>query len=151
ATAEPLGEHLAVYRLAPWGDDDLIEYLLAVHKQRITSVMARLQPADRLRFQGIPDLWQIVLDRLAADEALGDGRAALHRYLQTQLPDTDLLERVRSECLNAAATEPAGAAASLEQLAKPGFGGALLRALRHPAVQQLLAAERVAADLRGDA
>lgn len=143
--------HLAVYSLAPWDNDDLIEYLLAVHKTRCASVLARLRPEDRLLFQGIPDLWHIVLEQLAADPAIGDARSALHRYLETHLLDTDLLERVRSACLNVAATEPAGAAPALEKLAKPGFGGALLRALRHPAVQQLLAAERIAADLRGDA
>jgi uncharacterized protein YjbI with pentapeptide repeats len=143
--------HLALYSLAPWDNDDLIEYLLAVHKTRCASVMARVRPEDHLLFQGIPDLWHIVLERLADEPALGDARSALHRYLEAQLPDTDLLERVRSACLNVAVTEPGGAVASLERLAKPGFGGALLRALRHPAVQMLLAAERIGADLRWDA
>ena len=55
----------ATYRLARWDDDDLIEYLLAAHKDRCASVMARLRRSDRSLCQGLPDLWGIVLDQLA--------------------------------------------------------------------------------------
>ena len=34
------------YHLAPWDQDDLIEYLLATHRDRCASVMARLKASD---------------------------------------------------------------------------------------------------------
>src|SRR5262249_12967349 len=43
ASAFP-GDHLAEFRLAAWNRDDLIEYLLAVHRPRCAAVMARIRP-----------------------------------------------------------------------------------------------------------
>jgi energy-coupling factor transporter ATP-binding protein EcfA2 len=139
--------HLAQYRLAPWTSDDLIEYLLAGHKDRCPSVMARLPRADHVRLAGVPQLWTIVLDQLAGDESLPDLRSALHRYLETQLPDTDAVERSRSGCLNVLALGGMNAPEAAQELAKPGFPKELLGVLRHEAVQLLLASERIAADL----
>jgi uncharacterized protein YjbI with pentapeptide repeats/energy-coupling factor transporter ATP-binding protein EcfA2 len=141
---------LAVYRLAAWTRDDLIEYLLAEHRSRCQAVMARIQPRDVALLGGLPALWRPVLDRLAADDSLPDARRALHRYLEEHLPDTDLLERARSACLNAVVAAK-GPPAGLEGLARPGFEASLLRALRYEVVQELLAAERLAADLHGEA
>src|SRR5262249_43127579 len=148
AAAERKGDCLAVYRLAPWTRDDAIEYLLAKHPRRCASVMARIRPRDVGRFRGLADLWEIVLERLADDESLPDAQTAMHAYLREHLADVDLLERARSACLNAAIRQKEPA---LEKLAKPGFGPELMRALRHEALRELLAAERVAADLRGAA
>lgn len=143
--------HQATYHLAPWTRDDVIEYLLGRHKDRCASVMSRLKPADDGLLQGLPDLWAIVLEQLAGDETLRDTRQALDRYLAAHLPDTDLQERGRSVCLNALATLGEGIRRSVEELVKPGFVAGLLRVLRHRCVQVLLATERVAADLRGEA
>jgi uncharacterized protein YjbI with pentapeptide repeats/energy-coupling factor transporter ATP-binding protein EcfA2 len=149
AAAWQVDAHLAMYQLVPWGEDDLIEYLLAVHRPRCRAVMARLRPEDRLLLQGVPELWRIVLDRLAEDDSLPDARRALHRHLEEHLSDTDLLERARSACLNAVVAPDATLVDTLTKLARPGFAAGLLRVLRHPAAQLLLAAERVAADLHG--
>jgi ABC-type cobalamin/Fe3+-siderophores transport system ATPase subunit len=44
------------YRLAPWGEDEWIEYLLAVHQHRCASVMTRLRvAADWDILHGNPD------------------------------------------------------------------------------------------------
>jgi uncharacterized protein YjbI with pentapeptide repeats len=139
------------YWLVPWDTDDVIEYLLATHRPHCGSVMARVQAGDSSLLGGSPDLWRPVLDRLAADPALPDPRRALHRYLEEHLTDTDLLERARSACLNAVASPGADLLKMLAGLARPGFADNLIRILRHEAVQTLLAAERVAADLHGDA
>jgi uncharacterized protein YjbI with pentapeptide repeats len=143
--------HLARYRLVPWNDDELIEYLLAMHRECCASVMARVRPADHLLFRGIPELWRIILDELAADPSLPDACSALHRYLAAQMPDTDVTERARSACLTVLAAEPEDAARPVERLREAGFVKKLVRVLRHPEVQLLLAAERVTADLRADA
>ncbi len=142
--------HAATYRLAPWVPDDWIEYLLARHRPRCASVMARVRPDDCRLLGVLPERWAAILDRLAADDDLPDARSALHRYLGEFLSDTDLLERARSACLNALATPGTVLSEALEKLARPGFGPALVRALRCPAAQVLLAAERIAADLHGD-
>jgi uncharacterized protein YjbI with pentapeptide repeats len=142
---------LAIYQLAAWTEDDLIEYLLAEHRPRCAAVMARVGPADRLFLAGVPELWRIALDRLAREDALPDARRALHCHLEEHLADTDLLERARAACLNAVLAPEEGLPKTLQSLARPGFGMELVRVLRHCAAQRMLAAERIAADLHGEA
>jgi uncharacterized protein YjbI with pentapeptide repeats len=145
------GPHVAEYQLAGWERDDWIEYLLAVHRPRCAAVMRRLSPDDDTLFGGVPELWRAVLDQLAQGDTLPDARRALHRHLETHLTDTDLLERARSACLNAVVKGNADLADLLRQIARPGFADNLIRLLRYPAARTLLASERVAADLHGDA
>src|SRR5262249_47379069 len=144
------GPVLAVYRLAPWGADDLIEYLLARHKERCASVMGRVRPQDYLVFRGLPDLWQAVLEQMAPAESIRTTRQALYSHLESLLPDTDLLERSRSVCLNLLTTPGAQWPAVLGQQGELQQVPGVVRALRHPAVQVLLAADRIAADLAGE-
>ena len=144
------GPHLTVYHLAGWEKDDLIEYLLSMHRLRCAAVMARVRDDDHGLLGGVPELWRTVLDRLAFDDTIPDVRRALHRYLEAQLVDVDLVERARSACLNAALTSGADLAKALTELARPGFADRLVRVLRHPAAQLLLASERIAAELHGD-
>jgi uncharacterized protein YjbI with pentapeptide repeats/energy-coupling factor transporter ATP-binding protein EcfA2 len=139
-----------IYQLAPWTADEFIEYLLAAHKDRCASVMARLPAEDRGLFAGLPEVWRIILDQLATDESIQGAPAAFHQYLQGLLPDTDLVERARSACLNVLATVRSEEEAKVEEFSQPGFPQALLRLLRHRAVQVVLASERMAADLHGD-
>jgi uncharacterized protein YjbI with pentapeptide repeats len=94
-------------------------------------------------------LWRLVLDRLAADPTVPDARTAFHRHLGGLLPDTDLIERARSACLNAVCVQGTSLA-WLKELARSGFASELTRTLRHPAAQHLLASEKIAADLHGD-
>lgn len=143
----PVLSHLAVYRLAPWNQDDLIEYLLAVHRPRCASVMARVHTKDHGLLSGLPELWRIALDRLAGDESLPDVRHALHDYLQGHVTDTDLIERARSACLTVLMTPNLSLADTVTAIAKPGFAEGLIHLLRHPPMQRMLAAERIAADL----
>ena len=55
--------------------------------------------ADRATFHGIPELWRIVLDRLARDPAICDSKTALRMHLLELLPETDDYERARIACL----------------------------------------------------
>jgi uncharacterized protein YjbI with pentapeptide repeats len=144
------GPHLTVYHLAGWEKDDLIEYLLSAHRPRCAAVMARVRDDDHGLLGGAPELWRTVLDRLAFDDAIPDVRRALHRYLEAQLVDVDLVERARSACLNAAINSGADLTKALVGLARPGFAEGLVRVLRHPAAQLLLASERIATELHGD-
>lgn len=139
--------HLAVYNLAAWSRDEVIEYLLAVHRPRCASVMARVRADDSRLLGGVPELWRIALDRLAADETLPDVRSALHCHLCEHLCDTDLVERARSACLNVVVTGESSLADVVTAIARPGFTDGLIRLLRHRSMQLLLAGERLAADL----
>jgi uncharacterized protein YjbI with pentapeptide repeats/energy-coupling factor transporter ATP-binding protein EcfA2 len=142
--------HELVYRLAPWCSDDGIEYLLAEHRPRCASLMARVRPEDELLLGGVAELWKVALDRLASDATLPDVRRALHHILQEHLTDTDLLERARSACLNVVVNPELALAEKLTGLARPGFANHLLRLLSYPPMQLLLATERIASDLNGE-
>ena len=75
-------DRLSSYRLAPWTQDDAIEYLLATDRDACASVMGRLRASRDLSFlDGIPELCAVVLDRMARDESIVDVRAALRREL----------------------------------------------------------------------
>ena len=143
--------HLGIYRLESWNQDDLIEYLLSSHRPRCASVMSRVETDDHLLLGGLPELWRIALDRLASDETIPDVRRALHRHVEEHLSDTDLMERARSACLNVAVSPELSLTDAVMEIARPGFADRLIRLLRYPAVQVLLAGERIAADLHGEA
>jgi uncharacterized protein YjbI with pentapeptide repeats len=68
------------FGLARWGRDDLIEYLLARHPTVCSSVMTRIQDGELC--EGLPRLWAIVLDHLAADQTLPNVRSALLRHVK---------------------------------------------------------------------
>ncbi len=89
------------YRLAGWTRDDWIEYLLAAHKDRCASVLDRIWPADRSLLKGNPELWSIVLEELAADESLTDGRHALLRHLDDRIADPGERQRLAMACITA--------------------------------------------------
>ncbi len=81
------GRPTHTFRLAPWREDEWLEYLLAVHKDRCASVMARLnRDAGLASLQGNPQLCSLVLDQFAADESIATVRAALARHLAERGP-----------------------------------------------------------------
>jgi uncharacterized protein YjbI with pentapeptide repeats/energy-coupling factor transporter ATP-binding protein EcfA2 len=138
-------------RLARWGRDELIEYLLAICPHRCGSVMARVRPEDDALCAGLPDLWRAALDQLAGDDAIPNVQTALQRYVGAYLVDTDLLQRTRSACLSALVTAIGEGPGPLERLVQHGFPPELSRALRHSTLQIVLAAGKVVDDLRGEA
>jgi uncharacterized protein YjbI with pentapeptide repeats len=74
----PSAPRQVLFSLSSWGQDDIIEYLLSAHRDRCASVMTRLKvPNDRDYVKGIPELWTVVLDRMARDESIIDVRAAI--------------------------------------------------------------------------
>jgi uncharacterized protein YjbI with pentapeptide repeats len=144
ATGSCYPKHLATYRLAPWGDDELLEYLLAGDRERCASVMARLkhEKAGRGLLQGIPELWRVVLDRMATDESIQGVRQALRTELGSRLADPLVRRSVQDDCLNVLLS-------SSTQGVIPR-GESLFRLIRQRPVQLLLAAERMVAMLAGE-
>ncbi len=145
------GDQIGVnYRLAPWGRDDWIEYLLTQHPDRCASVMRRL--LRRREFSpGSPFLWSVVLDQMAADESLRSPRQAALRYLASLVDDVTVLPKVQAACLDALMSHPREEAKLAQALTWAGWP-TLNRLLgSHPALRLLLAANKIAADLAAQA
>jgi uncharacterized protein YjbI with pentapeptide repeats len=167
AAGAPAGPGQLVYVLSAWTGDDLIEYLLLANKERIGSVLARLSEADKRLCDGNPELLRVVLDELAAYDALPSGRAALLRKLYALLPEGSARVLAREVCLNSLRV-PAGMDISSllspltklkrwlkralrvrteNQLTELGFSAPVMRLLRHVPVQRELAAQKIVGDL----
>jgi uncharacterized protein YjbI with pentapeptide repeats len=134
------------WRVSPWGLDECIEYLLAMHRSQCARVMARIQSGrQRLWLSGVAELWRAVLDRLAADGSLPDVKTALRADLLARLADPTTLAAARECCFvrTAHGTHESPAAAQLWQHGDPK----LLSLLRHEQSQTLLAAEHLADEL----
>jgi uncharacterized protein YjbI with pentapeptide repeats len=142
-------KHLATYRLAPWGTDELIEYLLPEGAECCASVMGRLKRADPDRglLAGNPELWRVVLERMIADGSVQSIRAAIRIGLNTRLVDPEARVTVRSACLAALIAGDAGKDLQGDFLKRRCPGEGVYRLVRHRVVQLLLAAERVASGL----
>ncbi len=134
---------LAAYQLAPWGNDELIEYLLAAHPHDCGTVMARIGGDDRQLLRGIPELWRPVLDHLARDASLAGARKALDRHARALIDKRDW-ERVGRACLKNL-TE--GKRSPPKPRSKTAGSREIARMLRHGEVQLIFAAQRAAADL----
>jgi uncharacterized protein YjbI with pentapeptide repeats len=140
--------HLATLPLAPWGEDEWIEYLLATARPQCGSVVARLKAAsDRASLEGNPELWRIVLDRMAGNRALVSIRAALSQELDTRLADRDLRRLAEDTALACATGDNPEANEQLGLFAQRCRDAMLPRLLRHSAMSLLLAAQRIARDL----
>lgn len=131
------------YRLAPWDQDDAIEYLLATDRDACASVMARLKRSGDFSYlRGIPELVAVVLDRMARDESIANVREALHLELADRLGNDDgLRRRVETLCLAAVRQQAGGVS---DARGKP-LPGPLPRLVRHRPVALLVAADRIAA------
>jgi uncharacterized protein YjbI with pentapeptide repeats len=149
ARSSELVKSIARYQLAPWGRDEWIEYLLAAHKSKCGSVIARLgKSADASLLEGNPCLWRIVLDELAADESLQSSSDALSRHVDQYLSSTVLRDAVRRFALVAEA--PVGDELDQESriLATFEIDRSLLRLLRLKPVRTILAVQAVVSDLQ---
>jgi uncharacterized protein YjbI with pentapeptide repeats len=162
AAAQPVrDENQLVLRLAPWGDDEVLEYLLAVHPHACASVMLRLRQAGDGRLaQGNPELWRTALDRLVVSEAVAGVRAALRYEIGALLLDDANWKLAGERCLAELIdeTEPAQrkhvriddehwrwlASALLSHVhdsLDPPEAERVTRLLRHPTVRHILAAD----------
>ena len=160
-------KHAEMCYLAPWTTDDLIEYLLAKHKDQCASVMQRINAADGAKLlNGNPELWRVVLDEFAADPALKRFGDALLSFLRKRLDESQMALARRgclAKTLMASDTvqrtshfaqrkvEPVGVdTEDWTRLEVSNVGEPVWRLLRHESVQTLLAREQILADLRAD-
>jgi len=133
--------------MARWGADDLIEYLLATHRDRCPSVMGRLKqsPADASAVDGVAALWSVVLEAMCSNDALATPVEALRHVLAARLGDACVRQVTTDYCLtrllraDASGDEPPGYFARADPL--------LARLISCRPVQVLLAAQRIVWDL----
>jgi uncharacterized protein YjbI with pentapeptide repeats len=138
------GHALVHYRLAPWGRDDWIEYLLAEHPHCCASVMSRLLRQDEPDLlDGSPSLWRAVLDLMAADDSLITVREAVLRHVGSLLNDITLLPAVQTACLEAVGFDPKAALKNVQALPKAAFDAVV----SHAAIRLLLAGDKIVTDL----
>lgn len=145
---------IALYALAPWGDDECLEYLLAAHPKRCASVMKRLRAATRSETPETAHLWTIVLYEMAAEEALTDVDGALRRRLNRIL--SRRTRRIARELSFRRLAHPEGAdpdesalwprTGCLGFFLTRGPSDEALRLLRTPQIRLMLAAEHLAGE-----
>jgi uncharacterized protein YjbI with pentapeptide repeats len=124
-------------KMSPWGDDDLIEYLLAAHRPQCQAVMFKVKSyTQHISLDGSPQLWRAVLDTMAADESIGDVATALRQCLAPLLSDTKMTAgRLSLMALCGRA--------SREDLLSLNLDAPASRLVRHRAVQVALASEMI--------
>jgi uncharacterized protein YjbI with pentapeptide repeats len=151
---------LSAFEMAPWAQDDCIEYLLSTHRERCRSVLKRLGDAvgeaplagvTASAMDGLPELWRIVLDEMAEDESVATPAEALRHFLAAHLTDPTRRDAAMAMCLRSFCTqhpenEPVAAdvpdPAELARL-DPFMG----RLVRFRAVRALLAGQRIVWEL----
>ena len=140
-------------KLAPWGRDELIEYLLATHPKECASVLSRLTRADLQQFGGVPELWRVALDELADNASLGGPVEAVVAYIHRCVTSPKVYEQLESSCLEGELRPMAPA----QKDARPpvafashpgGLAEDVLRLLRHVPVRRNLAALALVAQLK---
>ena len=88
-----------VLELEPWGEDDVIEYLLATHREKCGSVMERWRRAGTEQLDGVPGFVVPVLEEFVQDEGLADVDAGVRRFVRGRLgSDEDYVAATR-ECM----------------------------------------------------
>jgi len=138
----------AVYELAPWTDDEIIEYLLATNRECIPSVVRRCNSGnDRECLRGNPELWRNVLDVLAADENVLLVKDALRQVVSARLPDQTSRDLASNWCLAILMQDAELAKKYRQQLEAEYDFQSLLRLLWHVPVILLLGAEAIAKQL----
>lgn len=130
--------------MTSWTDEDLASYLLVAHPGRCRPVMGRvLADADRDLLCGLPELWRIVLDEMAADDSLASIDSAISNFLNRELARKHEREAAEQHALIALVP----LAADGEE-PHPPVVPRMDRLLRHHAIRLFLAARQLLKRLR---
>ncbi len=133
-------------RLAGWGNDEFIEYLLVSWPEECRAVMRRIeQMPERGSFGDCPALWRRLLDELARDAALTRLDDALERVLARFATLRDSDQVMQFACT--LACEPAKAATAAELPRSLGLEGSARQLLLSRPVQLRLARRRLVSEL----
>lgn len=135
----------ATIEMAPWTDDDLAEYLLATHPGRCRTVMERLRSdPDQSELGGLPALWRIVLDEMAADDTVDNVDTSLLRFLDRELSDPAI--RAAAEYRAWMAVAPSGLVG--REPPSDVTGEPLRRVMRYGPIRSIVATRALTEGLR---
>jgi len=129
--------------MAPWGRDEILEYVMARHRGAVASVMRRVAEVPDLALcDGCPRLLVMLVDAMAADERLVDMRVALRRAVASRVSPRwrRLAGGAGLRVMSVGAPESAHELRRWLKLESPVE-------LRHPIVWRILAVERIEHDL----
>lgn len=142
----PSFQFLDSFVLAPWGPDQWIEYTLAKHPEASRSVLARAMRPENARFMGgSPLLAAVVLDAFAKDPADDSARSIVRKFSLSAAPKSASQADISTIALNlmfGGNPEPC-----LSTLRKSVKDWRVIQLLQLPAVQALMATDRVMRDL----
>ena len=128
------------FELAPWTEDDLLEYLLAAHPRECGALLTRIRQAgDGAPLQGNPELWRCVMEGLAEEPTLPSVRAALERALSRMYERADDRWYMEEGCVAMCAGDLDRWMTLTEKMSRP-LSHHKLGMLRHRYPQLLLAA-----------
>jgi uncharacterized protein YjbI with pentapeptide repeats len=142
APAAPIARFPITLTLQPWGLDELIEYLLAVHPQACGTVVERLGDAGRRAW--LPELATVVLDRFADKPQAVDVVVELVGHIDEAMPSAEARKMVRRYCLAVQTVDTESLDAAFMQRVRHECGDGVRGLVRHAEVQLPLAAERAA-------
>ena len=128
-------------RLEPWGQDELIEYLLARRSEACSSVIRRLGPAAN--WQWPPELAAVVLDQFIADETLTDPADALVRHVYDQMPKPKHRDAAARFCLALLIPNSKELEVAIKKLGKAKCAPEIRKLFRHEMVQVPLVADHI--------
>jgi uncharacterized protein YjbI with pentapeptide repeats len=141
----------AVYSLAGWGDDEVLEYLCSVHRERCSSVLRRWGPKDEVaRLGGTPGICRQVLDCLARDDGIPSIREGLAKVVDELLPAGEVRDKAEGWCLGLLGSQLQLTIDCEEALKKMCEFQPLKRLLFVHAVMLFLAMDRIVNELRKD-
>jgi uncharacterized protein YjbI with pentapeptide repeats len=151
ATTVGSTKHGVELALEPWGQDELIEYLLNTHRDACSSVIAQVGAAANWAWT--PEVACVVLERFVADGSLTDPRRALTQYIAERLTSKDQTIAAQHLCFAKLAGRAHQIEAAAIDLSEVGCPRDVLKLLRHEVVQLPLAAQYIvsAVEARDDA
>jgi uncharacterized protein YjbI with pentapeptide repeats len=131
--------------LAPWTEDDFIEYLMRVHPDQCATVLGRIRAdPERAALNGCPTVWRVVLDAFCGSDPPVSIRAAIESTLQAILSRRGQRRLAAEFSLAILQRNQREAVRTFGLLARDEAACERYRVLRHGFVQQLLAGNLVA-------
>jgi len=137
--------------LAPWTNDDLLEYVLAVGAEQCAGVLEKIRTdPDSPKLRGNPALWHAVLDAFFTEQPAATVRSAVERAIETMLPDRKSRRIAGEFCLAILMKNQEESQRTLAAIAKHESDFERYRLLRLGFVQQILAGECVVRSVMSD-
>lgn len=131
-------------RLAPWGRDDLVEYLLAQHHDCCGSVLTRL--GDWAGRRWVPEVACAIIDTLAGDDNLPSPAEACYAYFERACTDWQL-GHIVSRSLGQLSDDKLRVLSAEEGFEKQPLTRNVANLLRYQEVREWLVARHIAGQL----